>query len=168
MSIISQSAERPHERRPMTSKKEQLFSLFFCWLNYTATQPRRRKLFKGFRRAKFTERNKDCQKNRRWFERKNRPFSFGRRTPPMEGSIPRLTRAVQTVSMASTPQNVSGLAVGQRNHAPIFVGLRLCGDRSACWVLTPLSAPAWTVLTLSKLRFFGLLLKEEKTFREDV
>ena len=48
----------------------------------------------------------------------------------MESSVIRLTRAVQTTSVASTQQNVSGLAVGKGNHARIFVDLRLCGDRS--------------------------------------
>ena len=87
----------------------------------------------------------------------------------MESSILRLTRAVQTTSVASTPQNVSGLAVGQGSHARIFVDLRLCGDRSACRVLTPPSAPDATVLTSSKLRFWHALegkLKEEKTCRQ--
>ena len=91
------------------------------------------------------------------------------RTHPMESSILRLTRAVQTTSVASTPQNVSGLAVGQGNHARIFVDLKLCGDRSACRVLTPPSAPGPTVLTSSKLRFW-LALKgmiKEKTFTVD-
>ena len=92
-----------------------------------------------------------------------------RQTHPMESSILRLTRAVQTTSVASTPQNVSGLAVGQGNHAWIFVDLKLCGDRSACRVLTPPSAPGPTVLTSSKLRFW-LALKgkiKEKTFTVD-
>ena len=87
----------------------------------------------------------------------------------MESSILRLTRAVQTTSVASTPQNVSGLAVGQGCHAQIFVDLRLCGDRSACRVLTPPSAPDATVLTSSKLRFWHALegkIKEEKTCRQ--
>ena len=87
----------------------------------------------------------------------------------MESSILRLTRAVQTMSVASTPQNVSGLAVGQGSHSRIFVHLRLCGDRSACRVLTPTSAPDATVLTSSKLRFWHALegkIKEEKTFRQ--
>ena len=86
----------------------------------------------------------------------------------MESSILRLTRAVQTTSVASTPQNVTGLAVGQGSHARIFVDLRLCGDRSACRVLTP-SAPDVTVLTSSKLRFWHALegkIKEEKTCRQ--
>ena len=86
------------------------------------------------------------------FGRRTHPFGrrthpFGRRTHPIESSILRLTRAVKTASVASTPQNVSGLAVGQGNHARIFVDLRLCGDRSACRVLTPPSAPDATVLT---------------------
>ena len=87
----------------------------------------------------------------------------------MESSLLRLTRAVQTTSVASTPQDVSGLAVGWGSHAQIFVVLRLCGDRSACRVLTPLSAPAPTVLTLSNVRFWHALkgkIKEEKTFRQ--
>ena len=87
----------------------------------------------------------------------------------MESSILRLTRAVQTTSVASTPQNVSGLAVGQGSHARIFVDLRLCGDQSACRVLTPPSAPDTTVLTSSKLRFWHALegkIKEEKTCRQ--
>ena len=94
---------------------------------------------------------------------------FGRRTHPMESSILRLTRAVRTTSVASTPQNVSGLAVGQGSHAWIFVDLRLCGDRSACRVWTPPSAPDTTVLTSSKLRFWHALeckIKEEKTCRQ--
>ena len=87
----------------------------------------------------------------------------------MESSILRLTRAVQTTSVASTRQNVSGLAVGQGSHARVFIDLRLCGDRSACQVLTPPSAPDATVLTSSKLRFLHALegkIKEEKTFRQ--
>ena len=87
----------------------------------------------------------------------------------MESPILRLTRAVQATSVASTPQNVSGLAVGQGRHARIFVDLRLCGDRSDCRVLTPPSAPVATVLTSSKLRFWHALegkIKEEKTFRQ--
>ena len=80
-----------------------------------------------------------------------------RRTHPMEISILRLTRAVQTTSVTSTPRDVSGPAMGQGNHAEIFVDLRLCGDRSACRVLTPPSAPAPTVLTLSSA--FGMLLR---------
>ena len=87
----------------------------------------------------------------------------------MESSILRLTRAVQTTSVASTPQNVSGLAVDQGSHARIFVDLRLCGNRSACRVLTPPSAPDATVLTSSKLRFWHALegkIKEEKTCRQ--
>ena len=103
-----------------------------------------------------------------WKE-KNRHFSSGQRTHPMESSILRLTRAVQTTSVASTPQDVSGLAVGYGNHARLFVDLRPCGDRFACRVLTPLSAPSRTVLTSSKLRFWHALkgkIKEEKTFRQ--
>ena len=87
----------------------------------------------------------------------------------MESSILRLTGAVQTTSVASTPQNVSGLAVGQGSHAQVFVDLRLCGDQSACRVLTPPSAPDATVLTSSKLRFWHALegkIKEEKTCRQ--
>ena len=87
----------------------------------------------------------------------------------MESSILRLTRAVQTTSVASTPQNVSGLAVGQGSHARIFVDIRLCGDRSACRVLTPPSAPDATVLTSSRLRFWHALegkKKEKKTCRQ--
>ena len=93
---------------------------------------------------------------------------FRWRTHPLESSILRLTRAVQTTSMAST-QHVSGLAVGWGNYARIFVDLRLCGDRSACRVLTPLSALAPTVLTSSKLRFWHAHkgeIKEEKTSRQ--
>ena len=88
----------------------------------------------------------------------------------MESSILRLTRAVQTTSVASTPQNVSGLTVGQGSHAQIFVDLRLCSDLSACRVLTPRSAPDATLLTSSKLRFWHALegkKKEEKTFRHE-
>ena len=109
------------------------------------------------------------ERNRQCFERKNLPFSFGRQTHPMESSILRPTRAVQTTSVASTPQDVSGLAVGYGNHARVFVDLRLCGDQSACRLLTPLSAPAPTVLTSSKLRFGHALkgqMKDEKTFRQ--
>ena len=54
------SPERPHERRPMASRKEEFFSLLFvAW----TTQPLHTKLFVGFRRAKFTQRNTNCQKN---------------------------------------------------------------------------------------------------------
>ena len=116
------------------------------------------------------------ERNWRWFERKKSTFlvraanaPVRRRMHPMESSILRLTRAVQTTSVASTPQNVSGLAVGQGNHARIFVDLRLCGDRSACRVLTPPSASAPTELTSSKLRFWHALkgkINEEKTFRQ--
>ena len=87
----------------------------------------------------------------------------------MESSILRLTRAVQTTSVASTRQNVSGLAVGQGSHARVFIDLKLFSDRSACQVLTPPSAPDATVLTSSKLRFWHALegkIKEEKTFRQ--
>ena len=87
----------------------------------------------------------------------------------MESSILRQTRAVQTTSVASKPQNVSGLAVGQGSDARIFADIMLCGDRSACRVLTPPSAPDATVLTSSKLRFWHALegkIKEEKTFRQ--
>ena len=69
----------------------------------------------------------------------------------------------------TTPQNVSVLAVGQGSHARIFVDLKVCGDRSACRVLTPPSAPDATVLTSSKLRFWHALegkIKEEKTCRQ--
>ena len=117
------------------------------------------------------------ERNRRWFERKKSTFLVRAANAPvraanahyMESSILRLTRAVQTTSVASTPQNVSGLAVDQGNHARIFVDLRLCGDRSPCWVLTP-SAPDATVLTPSKLCFWHALdgkTKEDKTFRQE-
>ena len=50
----------PHERRPMASRKEQLSSLFFvAW----TTQPLHEKLFMGFRRANFTQRSTNRQKN---------------------------------------------------------------------------------------------------------
>ena len=50
----------PHERRPMASRKEQLSSLFFvAW----TTRPLHEKLSMGFRRAKFTQRNTNRQKN---------------------------------------------------------------------------------------------------------
>ena len=50
----------PHERRPMASIKEQLSSLFFvAW----TSQPLHEKLLMGFRRAKFTQRNTNRQKN---------------------------------------------------------------------------------------------------------
>ena len=50
----------PHERRPMASRNEQLSSLFFvAW----TTQPLHEKLLMGFRRAKFTQRNTNHQKN---------------------------------------------------------------------------------------------------------
>ena len=87
----------------------------------------------------------------------------------MESSILRLTRAVQTTSVASTPQNVSGLAVGKGSHARIFVDLRLCGERFACQVLTPPYAPDATVLISSNLRFshaFEGKIKVQKTFRQ--
>ena len=78
------------------------------------------------------------EQNRRWLERKKLTFlvrsgnaHVKRRTHPMETSILRLTRAVQTTSLESTPQDVSGLAVGKGIHTRIFVGLRLCRDRSA-------------------------------------
>ena len=49
----------PHERRPMASRKEQLSSLFFvAW----TSQSLHEKLLMGFRRAKFTQRNTNCQK----------------------------------------------------------------------------------------------------------
>ena len=116
------------------------------------------------------------ERNRRWFEKKKSTFldwaanaPVRRRTHPMESSILRPTRSVQTTSVASTPRDVSGLAVGLGNHARIFIDLRFCGDWSACRVLTPLSAQAPTVLTSSKLRFWHALkgkIKEEKTFRQ--
>ena len=90
-----------------------------------------------------------------WKEKIYLSRSSGERTLYMESSILRPTPAVQTTSVASTPQNVSGLAVGKGNHPWIFVDLRLCGDRSACRLLTPLSAP--TVLTSSKLHFWHAL-----------
>ena len=50
----------PHERRPMASRKEQLSSSFFvAW----TTQTLHKNLSMGFRRAKFTERNTNLQKN---------------------------------------------------------------------------------------------------------
>ena len=59
-SIFSQSAEGPHEQRRMASRKEQLFALFFvAWIKHLSHG----KFFMGFRRAKFTQRNKNCQKN---------------------------------------------------------------------------------------------------------
>ena len=119
-----------------------------------------------WRRYLLYGRNHRTCLNRPEFGRRTHPF--GRRTHPMESSILRLTRAVQNTSGASTPQNVSGLAVGQGSHARIFVDLRLCGDRSAFRVLTPRSAPDATLLTSSKLRFWHALegkIKEEKTFR---
>ena len=70
------------------------------------------------------------------------------------------------MSVTSTPQNVSGLAVGQGSLARIFVD---CGDRSACRVLTPRCAPDATVLTSSKLCFWHALegkIKEEKICRQ--
>ena len=116
------------------------------------------------------------EQSRRWFERKkstllvrvaNAPVM--RQTYPMQSFILRLTRAVQTTSVATTPQDASRLAVRSCNHARIFVGLRLCGDGSACRLLTTLSALAPTVLTLSQLRFRHALkgeIKKEKTFRK--
>ena len=59
-SIFSQSAERPHEQRRMASKKEQLFALFFvAWITHFSHG----KFFMGFRRAKSTQGNTNCQKN---------------------------------------------------------------------------------------------------------
>ena len=50
----------PHERRPMASRKEQLSSLFLvAW----TSQSLHEKLLMGFRRAKFTRRNTNCQIN---------------------------------------------------------------------------------------------------------
>ena len=50
----------PHERRPMASRKEQLSSSFFvAW----TTQTLHKNLSLGFRRAKFTQRNTNLQKN---------------------------------------------------------------------------------------------------------
>ena len=50
----------PHERRPMASRKEQLSSSFFvAW----TTQTLHENLSMGFRRAKFTQRNTNLQKN---------------------------------------------------------------------------------------------------------
>ena len=106
------------------------------------------------------------ERNRRWFERKKSTFLVPSANAPY-GELH--TRVVQTTSLASTPQDVSGLAVGQGNHARIFVDLRHCGDRSACQVLTPPSALAPTVLTSSKLRFWHALkgqINEEYTFRQ--
>ena len=92
----------------------------------------------------------------------------GRRAySPCPNVILRLTRPVQITSVASTPQNVSGLVVGQGSHARIFIDLRLLCDRSACRVFTPPSALDATVLTSSKLRFWHALegkRMEEKTF----
>ena len=59
-SIFSQSAERLHKQRRMASRKEQLFALFFiAWIAYLSHG----KFFMGFRRAKSTQGNTNCQKN---------------------------------------------------------------------------------------------------------
>ena len=47
-SIFSQSAEWPHERRPMASRKEQLSSSVFRCLNHTASS---RKAFNGVQKG---------------------------------------------------------------------------------------------------------------------
>ena len=57
-SIFSQSAERPHEQRRMASKKEQLLALYFItWITPFSCG----KFFMGFRRAKSTQGNTNCQ-----------------------------------------------------------------------------------------------------------
>ena len=58
-SIFSRSAEWPHEQRRMASKKEQLFALFFvAWITHFSHG----KFFMGFRRAKSTPGNTNCEK----------------------------------------------------------------------------------------------------------
>ena len=79
----------------------------------------------------------------------------------------RITRTGQTTSVASTQQDVSGLALGWGDHARNFVNRRPCSDWYACRVLTRLSAPAPTAPTSSNARFCHALIgkiKEEKAF----
>ena len=57
--FLASPLSRPHERRPMASRMQQLSSLFFvAW----TTQPLYQNLVMGFRRAKFTQRNTNRQK----------------------------------------------------------------------------------------------------------
>ena len=57
--FLASPLSRPHERRPMAARKEQLSSLFFAaW----TTQLLHEKLSMGFRRAKVTQRNTNRQK----------------------------------------------------------------------------------------------------------
>ena len=60
MSIFSKSAERAAQAAPNGVKKGATFLLVIRCLNHTASS---RKLSMGFRRAKFTQRNTNRQKN---------------------------------------------------------------------------------------------------------
>ena len=51
--------QRPHERRPMASRREQVSALFFRSLNTTSSH---RMFSMGYRRAKSTQRNTNFQK----------------------------------------------------------------------------------------------------------
>ena len=115
------------------------------------------------------------ERNRRWFERKISTFLVRAANAPVRAAnAPNGELHTSTNSRSSdhergehtTKRLWSGRGPG---HARIFVDLRLCGDRSACRVLTPPSAPDATVLTSSKLRFWHALegkIKEEKTCRQ--
>ena len=95
MSIFSQSAERPHEWRPMASRKEQLFSLFFV---ARTTQPLHEKLFMGFRRANCTQRNTNC---------KNKIFLDNQ----LRGHHPRTLLKVGVLECKEPPKSTCHLAV---------------------------------------------------------
>ena len=58
-SIFIPTLQRPHERRPMASRREQVSALFFRSLNTTSTH---RMFSMGYRRAKSTQGNTNFQK----------------------------------------------------------------------------------------------------------
>ena len=57
--FYTHSLQRPHERRPMASRREQVSALFFCSLNTTSSH---RMFSMGYRRAKSTQGNTNFQK----------------------------------------------------------------------------------------------------------
>ena len=57
--FYTHSLQRPHERRPMASRREQVSALFFCSLNTTSSH---RMFSMGDRRAKPTQGNTNFQK----------------------------------------------------------------------------------------------------------
>ena len=57
--FYTHSLQRPYERRPMASRREQVFVLFFRSLNTTSSH---RMFSMGYRRAKSTQGNTNFQK----------------------------------------------------------------------------------------------------------